>query len=78
MNETFQIRENLISKINQTEDLEFLKAIHAIFERAETLVHQLNNLQKESIKKGEEDFESGKFESNETVFKEIREWLEKK
>ncbi len=44
MNDTIQIKNNLISRIKNSKDLNFLKALQTIFDRLEE--YQLNDAQK--------------------------------
>lgn len=78
MDESIQIKNNLISRIEKSNDLDFLKAIQTIFESSDKSVFDLNDLQKASIKKGREDIQNGDFIENQKVILELQEWLKKK
>ena len=78
MDSTIQIKNNLISRIKNSKDLNFLKALQTIFDSAEQELYQLNTLQKESIEMSRTEIEKGDFIENAKAISDIKEWLEKK
>ena len=73
-----QIKNNLISRIEDSEDLNFLKALQTIFDTSEQSLYQLTSEQEKAISIGREQIKNGQFSSNESVISETKEWLEKK
>ena len=76
MNDTIQIKNNLISRIKNSKDLNFLKALQTIFDSLEE--YQLNDTQKKSIKISRDEIKAGNYIENSTAISEIKEWLKKK
>jgi hypothetical protein len=76
---TQQMKKELIDKINSTEDENILEEVYRILEmgtkEAEMIV--LSEEQKNAIDRGIEDFEEGKYLSNEDANHEIDQWLKK-
>lgn len=75
MNPTTQIKNSLISRIEDSEDLNFLKALQTIFDTSEQALYQLSQEQQDSIEKGREDIQRGDFYENKEVISSMREWL---
>jgi len=78
MDSTAYIKNNLIRRIQDSEDLNFLKALQTIFDTSEQALYPLSKEQEASIEIGRSDIKNGNFVDNETVISEMREWLEKK
>ncbi|WP_264553004.1 hypothetical protein [Flavobacterium sp. N2038] len=78
MDLTAQIKKNLISRIKDSNDLNFLNALQTIFDSSEQELYQLSNDQKTAIATSRMEIESGNFHKNEEVISEMREWLKKK
>ncbi len=78
MDLTIQLKNNLISRITDSKDVEFLKALQTIFDASERSLFQLTNEQKSSILKGKSEICQNDFSENKLVFEEAREWLKKK
>ena len=78
MDMTAQIKNNLISRIKNSSDLNFLKALQTIFDTSEQTLFQLSSEQETSISIGRKQIKAGKFSNNESVIMEMREWLTKK
>ncbi len=78
MDMTAQIKKNLISRIKDSKDLNFLKALQTIFDSSEQALYQLSSEQQTAIEKGRNDIKEGNFHKNEEVISEMREWLKKK
>lgn len=49
MDMTEQIKENLISRIRDSKDMNFLKALQTIFDSSEQSLYELNSEQQSSI-----------------------------
>ena len=78
MDMTAQIKNNLISRIKDSKDLNFLKALQTIFDTSEQELYQLSAEQEEVISLGRKQIKNGQFSSNESVISEMKEWLAKK
>ena len=78
MDMTAQLKKNLISRIKDSKDLNFLNALQTIFDSSEQALYQLSPEQKSSIEIGRSEIKSGKFHKNEDVISEMKEWLKKK
>ncbi|URM37752.1 hypothetical protein [Flavobacterium anhuiense] len=78
MDLTTQIKKNLISRIKDSNDLNFLNALQTIFDSSEQELYQLSNDQKTAIATSRMEIENGNFHKNEEVISEMREWLKKK
>ncbi|WP_306158668.1 hypothetical protein [Flavobacterium sp. DG2-3] len=78
MDMTAQIKENLISRIRDSKDMNFLKALQTIFDSSEQSLYELNSEQQTSIETSRNQIKEGKFHKNEDVISEMREWLKKK
>lgn len=77
MDMTAQIKKNLISRIKDSKDLNFLNALQTIFDSSEQALYQLSAEQQSSIETGRNEIKEGKFHNNNEVISEIREWLKK-
>ena len=78
MNTTAQIKENLISRIRDSKDLNLLNALQTIFDSSEQALYQLSPEQQSAIEKGRSEIKNGKFFENEGVISEMKQWLKKK
>ena len=78
MDMTAQIKKDLISRIKNSKDLNFLKALQTIFDTSEQALYKLSPEQENSISTGREQLKNGQFSSNESVISEMKEWLAKK
>ncbi|MBP1223493.1 hypothetical protein [Flavobacterium sp. 1355] len=78
MDMTAQIKENLISRIRDSKDMIFLKALQTILDSSEQALYELNLEQQPSISKSRNQIKDGKFHKNEDVISEMKEWLKKK
>ncbi|WP_026715276.1 hypothetical protein [Flavobacterium daejeonense] len=78
MDMTAQIKKNLISRIKDSTDLNFLNALQTIFDSSEQALYQLSTNQQSSIETGKNEIKEGKFHSNDEVISEMRKWLKKK
>lgn len=78
MDLTAQIKKNLISRIKDSTDLNFLNALQTIFDASEQELYELSNNQKRAIESSRMEIQNGNFHKNEEVISEMREWLKKK
>jgi len=78
MDITAQIKNNLISRIRDSKDLSFLKALQTIFDTSEQALYQLTSEQNKTIEAGRQDIKNGDFTENNIVMSEMKEWLTKK
>jgi predicted transcriptional regulator len=78
MDMTDQIKKNLISRIKDSKDLNFLHALQTIFDSSEQELYQLSSEQQASIEISRSEIKNGKFRKNEEVIAEMKEWLKKK
>lgn len=78
MDLTAQIKKNLISRIKDSKDLNFLNALQTIFDSSEHELYALSNDQKTAIESSRTEIKNGNFHKNEEVISEMREWLKKK
>ena len=70
-----QIKNNLISRIKDSTDLNFLKALQTIFDSSEQSLYQLSDDEQSTILKGREQIAQGNFTENAEVLQEMRTWL---
>ncbi|MFD0779448.1 hypothetical protein ACFQZF_14195 [Flavobacterium myungsuense] len=75
---TSQIKKNLILRIKDSKDLNFLNALQTIFDSSEQALFQLSSEQQSVIEKGKSDIKNGQFFKNEEVISEMKQWLKKK
>lgn len=73
----FEIKEKLISKINQLDDDFILSEIYNILENDNNGIYVLNDFQKKDINFAMNQIEDGKFITNEAANLEVRQWLQK-
>lgn len=78
MDMTAQIKKNLISRIKDSKDLNFLNALQTIFDSSEQALYQLSSEQQSSIEVSRNEISDGKFRKNDEVISEMKEWLKKK
>jgi len=77
MDMTAQIKKNLISRIKDSKDLNFLNALQTIFDSSEQALYQLSSEQESSIEISRNEIKNGKFRNNDEVISEMRQWLKK-
>ena len=77
MNNTVQLKNNLISRIQDSKDLNFLRALQVIFDSSEQSLFELNEQQEKSIQSGRLQIKNGEFKEHEEVISELEEWLKK-
>ena len=77
MIDTIQLKNNLISRIQDSKDLNFLRALQIIFDSSEQSLFELNEQEEESIRIGRLQIKNGKFKEHGKVISELEEWLKK-
>jgi predicted transcriptional regulator len=77
MDMTTQIKNSLISRIKDSNDLNFLRALQTIFDSSEQALYQLSTEQNDSILKGREDIKNGNYIENDQLMAEMKKWLTK-
>jgi len=75
MDSSIQLKNNLISRIQNSKDLNFLKAIQTIFDTSEQALFELNEKQQKSIEIGKNQINNGDFKENTQVLSDLRKWL---
>jgi predicted transcriptional regulator len=78
MDPTSQIKKNLISRIQNSNDINFLKALKTIIDSSEEALIQLTQEQQSSIENGRKQIKNGDFIENDKLISELKEWLIKK
>ncbi len=78
MDSTIQIKNNLISRIKNSKDTNFLRALQTILDSSEQELYQLSKSQTQSIEEGRNQIKNGDFIENSQAIAEIKEWLKKK
>lgn len=73
-----QIKNNLISRIKDSDDLNFLKSLQTFLDSSEKSLYQLTPEQENSIAISREQIKNGETFDSGTVISEMREWLTKK
>ncbi len=78
MDSTVQIKNNLISRIKESKDLNFLRALQTIFDSSEQELYKLNTTQSKSIELSRSEIASGDLIENSKAISELKKWLKKK
>ena len=78
MNMTAQIKKNLILRIKDSKDLNFLNALQTIFDSSEQALFQLSSEQQSAIETGRNEIKNEQFFKNEEVISEMKQWLKRK
>ncbi len=71
-----KLKQSLISRINESDDLDLLEALDALLytDEKETVI-ELSGEQIKEISKARKDIEEGSFIENSTLEKEVKTWL---
>ncbi len=77
MDTAAQLKKNLISRIEDSKDLNFLKALQAIFDSSEQALVELTSEQQASIDVGRADADAGRLSPHDQVLLQMRSWLKK-
>lgn len=78
MDSIAQIKKNLILRIKNSKDLNFLNALQIIFDSSEQALFQISSDQQSAIETGKKEINSGQFFKNEEVISEMKQWLKEK
>jgi hypothetical protein len=78
MDSTAQIKKNLILRIKNSKDLNFLNALQIIFDSSEQALFQISSDQQSAIETGKKEIKGGQFFKNEEVISEMKQWLKEK
>ena len=78
MDPTTQIKRHLISRIQNSSDINFLKALQTIIDSSEGSLLQLTQEQQSSIEIGRNEIKNGGYIENDKLISELKEWLTKK
>ena len=70
MDMTAELKKSLISRIKDSEDLNFLNALQTIFDSSDQALYQLSSDQQSCIEKGRSENKDGKFHTNDEVISE--------
>jgi hypothetical protein len=73
-----ELKENLISRIKNSNDITLLNKLKTIFDSSEQALYQLNAEQENAINSGREQIKREEFSANAKVITDLREWLSKK
>ena len=77
MDSAAQLKKSLISRIKDSKDLNFLKALQTIFDSSEQGLVELTPEQQTSIDAGRADIEAGRVVLHDQVMDRMRSWLKK-
>lgn len=75
MNSALEIKNHLISRIKNSDDLEFLKALQVILDNSEKGLYILNEDQILSIQESRAQYKRGETIPNDQAISDIKEWL---
>jgi len=78
MDSVIQIKKNLITRIKNSSDLNFLKALQALFDQSEMELFELTEKQIQAIDKARKEIKNGNFIENSQAISDLRQWLKKK
>ena len=77
MDNSIKIKDNLISRIKSSKDINLLRAIQTIFDSSEQSLYELSEEQMKSIQIGREEIKEGNFKEHSQIITEKKEWLKK-
>lgn len=75
MDSTIYLKNSLISRIKNSDNLNFLQALQTIFDSSEQELFKLTTEQEKSIAIARSEITDGKYKNHNQVIKETREWL---
>lgn len=78
MNLAHKLQNDLINRIGQIDDVNFLKAIQTILDNSDKTVFELNEQQQTSISVSREELKNGEGIDHDTVIEGMKTWLQKK
>lgn len=77
MNLAHKLQNDLINRIGQIEDVNFLKAIQSILDNSSKTVFELHEQQQTSISIGRNELKNGEGLDHQDVMDGMRSWLKK-
>lgn len=77
MENTSQLKDDLINKIKATNDVSFLKALQTIIDASIKDPYQLSQHQLNAVAESRAQLENGDYVENEDFMSEVEQWLEK-
>lgn len=78
MESTATLKNELIQRIRNSDDIDFLNALKIILDTSEKTPYKLTDDQEKTIQLGREEIKNGEFIENSQVLAEARQWLEKR
>ncbi len=78
MKTTNTLKNELIERIKNSQDSDFLNALKIILDTSDNIPYKLTSNQEKAIQLGREEIKIGEFIENSQVMEEARQWLEKK
>ena len=72
------LKKNLITRIKDSKDLNFLNAVQTIFDSSEQELYKLSTEQQLAIGEGKGDIKNRLFFKSDEVISEMRQWLKEK
>ena len=75
MDTIIQLKSSLISRIQNSKDLNFLKALQTIFEASDTSLYKLTKEQKETLDISRKQIANGDYIENGKAISEMKTWL---
>jgi hypothetical protein len=75
VNLAHKLENDLIHRIGQIDNVNFLKAIQSILDSSDKEVFQLNELQENSIVESREELKNGQGIAHEEVLSDLKKWL---
>ncbi|GAB3233970.1 hypothetical protein J0A67_20635 [Algoriphagus aestuariicola] len=73
-----KIKENLISRIRESNDLDLLQTLKSLVDSSEAGLFELSEDQAEAIEIGRGQIKNGKCSSHQQVVSDMKAWLSKK
>ena len=78
MNMTTQLKNNLIHRIENINDIHFLQAIQTILDSSNKELYQLTDEQKSSIEISRSQLDKGEYLEHSEVIRNLDQWLKNK
>lgn len=75
MDATTDLKNSLISRIKNSKDINFLRALQTLFDSSEKSLYQLSEEQLHSINESREEIKRGDYLDNEEVISNTKKWL---
>ncbi|MCF6365239.1 MAG: hypothetical protein L3J35_03460 [Bacteroidales bacterium] len=75
MDSILLLKNNLILRIKNSDDLKFLKALQTIFDSSEQALYELNEDQIKSIEHSKDEIKEGKYTENSESISNLKVWL---